>query len=321
MKHIFSTLVVLTYVFIGAFGGCAQQTGTTEIAKMDYRKDQIILEIALTPGGPESNSYAYTVYADGRVSIPGQTYNTASYQLSSEQLGELHSKLVNINFVKLSEEKNSVSAKPQVHDGQTKIVGHYQNGKFYRLSYQLGDEPIPIEVNDFHTYFLELVATLDSQDFAESSPLQALQISHIELEHTNPSMGIHEKIITIRLANNADTMGEINQFLSEAIINNSIPLSEFIGAYRTKNEEELKRVLTNFKPAKELNEGEQISNLTFYFSDTTSSLTFSDVYRNYSIAGFYGKFTQYMVDNGSRTETGTPIESLRPVDTDEDTKD
>ncbi len=320
MKHLFSTLVVLIYISIGAFSGCAQQTETTKNTKMD-RKDQKILEVALTPGSPGSNSYAYTVYADGRVSLPGNTYSTASYQLSTEQLEEIHSKLANINFVELSEEKNSVLPKPQVHDGQTKRLDVYKNGKFYRLSYQLGDEPIPSEVNDFHTYFLELVATLDSQNFAKSSPLQALQISHIELEHTNPSIGIHEKIITIRLANNAETMDEINQFLSEAIINNSIPLSEFIVAYRTKNKEELKRVITNFKPAKELNEGEQISNLAFYFSDNISPLTLNDVYRNYSISGFYGKFTQYMVDNGSRTESGTSIESLRPVDTDEDTKD
>lgn len=161
MKYILYILVVLTYISIGALSGCAQQTEKTKSTKMDYKKDQVILEVALTPGGPGSNDYAYTVYADGRVSLPGNTYNSATYQLSSEQLDDITSKLASINFMKLTEEKNGISAKPQVHDGQSIRLNAYQNGKFYTLIYQLGDEPIPNKVNDFHTYFLELMAEME----------------------------------------------------------------------------------------------------------------------------------------------------------------
>lgn len=164
MKYILSTLVVLIYISIGAFSGCAQQTETTKNITMDYKKDQVILEVALTPGGPGSNNYAYTVYADGRVALPGQIYSIASYQLSAEQVEEIHSRLATINFAKLNEEKNTALPKPQVLDGQSVRLNSYQNGQFYRLIYQLADAPIPNEVNDFHTYFLALIAGLEEQE-------------------------------------------------------------------------------------------------------------------------------------------------------------
>ncbi|MCH7407893.1 hypothetical protein MM239_00670 [Belliella sp. DSM 111904] len=148
--------------------------------------------------------------------------------------------------------------------------------------------------------------------------LKSLQISHIELEHTNPTMGPYQRINTIRLSNTAETAGEINQFLNEAIVNNSIPLSEFIADYRSKDLDKLKKVFESFKTKKELNDGEQISNLTFYFFDTTKPLILNDVYRKHFMTDFYGKFTQYLVENGTITESGTSIESLKPINTDED---
>jgi hypothetical protein len=126
-------------------------------------------------------------------------------------------------------------------------------------------------------------------------------IVYIELEHTKPSMGPYERIITISLANSPKAHVRINKFLSESIINNSITIGEYIEAHINKDTAILSQVRSNFDSNKKLNQGENISNLTFYFKNYIPPLKILDVYRKYSITNFYGDFTRYMIENGTRS--------------------
>ncbi|UUV21247.1 hypothetical protein [Paenimyroides aestuarii] len=153
----FSKIVLLLLALI-TFNACAQHTEKDNNSTMNSKKDQLILEVTLSPGAPESHSYAYAVYADGHISLPGNTYSSAAYQLSTEQLENLHRQLKSIPMETLAEQKNKEAGSPPVHDGQTKGLKVYRNNRFYQVSYQIGSETIPKEINDFHSYFLELMA-------------------------------------------------------------------------------------------------------------------------------------------------------------------
>ncbi len=126
-------------------------------------------------------------------------------------------------------------------------------------------------------------------------------VTSIELEHTNPSKGPYEEIISISLTNSLKTVDRINTFFSESIINNTIPIGEYIDAYISKNKTVLNKVNIATRSNKELKIGEGISNLTFYFNENIAPLKLCDVYREYSLTNFYDDFTKYMVANGSRT--------------------
>ncbi|MEA1785712.1 hypothetical protein U1E44_06395 [Arenibacter sp. GZD96] len=158
-----SKLSVLLLVLC-TLNACAQQkVKTHKSTKMQYNKEQIILEVALSPGGPGSHSYAYTVYADGRVSLPGDSYHTASNQLSSKQLAAINKKLNNIDLEKLSNAQRGALPKQTVHNGQSVKLNCYHNKKYFRLRYRKGSEPIPDEVTHFHNYFINLATTLEKR--------------------------------------------------------------------------------------------------------------------------------------------------------------
>lgn len=125
-----------------------------------FVKDKVVLTVAKSPGGPASNSYSYTVYADGRIATPGNTYFTADYQLSHDLLVAINRELRGIDFKKWSELHPSAAA-PHIHDGQSMLLGGFQNGTFYRLVYPIGGGTVPSEVAHFHSYFLGIMAELD----------------------------------------------------------------------------------------------------------------------------------------------------------------
>lgn len=138
-------------------------------------------------------------------------------------------------------------------------------------------------------------------------------VTSIQLEHTNPSMGPYENIITISLANNPKTEARINQFLNEATINNVMSLGDYILAYRNNDEKLIQKVASAKNDGANLKVGTSISNLTFYFEDQQHPLKIKDVYRRYSITNFYDDFTKYIVENGLRaTNNDQKIKTINP---------
>lgn len=154
--------------------------------------------------------------------------------------------------------------------------------------------------------------TLNQSDMQETHPIQAknIKLQSIKLEHTNPSMGPHENIITISLANNPDTEARINQFLNAATINKVMSVGEYILAYRSNDEKLIQKVVSAKNDGTNLKEGTSISNLIFYFEDQQQPLKIKDVYRRYTITKFYDDFTKYMVENGSKNETAGSSKSF-----------
>lgn len=127
-----------------------------------------------------------------------------------------------------------------------------------------------------------------------------MKIKTIQLQHTNPSLGPHEVITTVTLTANSSTEKEISTFISNAIINNTCSLADYLNNQLEENHEPVNKVEEN-APKNALNQGEQISNLIFHF-ETGKTIKISDVYRRYSLTNFYPEFTQYMVANGSITK-------------------
>lgn len=124
-----------------------------------------------------------------------------------------------------------------------------------------------------------------------------MNITSIELKHTNPSLGPHEKIVILTLPINVQTINSVSEFLGLSIINGVVELKEYLEAKRNNNIEVINKVeqRCNF----DLNVGSPISHLTFHFEDG-KHVEISDVYRCFNISHFYPDFTQYMVDKGSK---------------------
>lgn len=128
-------------------------------AKKQFRKDEVVLEIALTPGGPGSSSYFFTFYADGKISVPGLNYSTPSYFISHIQWVDIQNKVREIDFKYLSD---NMAPAQFVHDGQSRIVGAIQNEYFYRLVFGHGN-PMPERVSEFSEYIIKVISELDSK--------------------------------------------------------------------------------------------------------------------------------------------------------------
>ena len=153
------------------------------------------------------------------------------------------------------------------------------------------------------------IKTLNQSNMKDTNAIQTknIKLQSIELEHTNPSLGSDEKIITITLENSIETSERITEFLDTSIINDAITIGEYIEAHINKDTVILSKVRPNFDSNNKLNQGESISNLTFYFKNNIPSLEISDVYRRYCLTNFYDDFTKYMVENGSRDETSNGL--------------
>lgn len=128
-----------------------------------------------------------------------------------------------------------------------------------------------------------------------------MKIRAIQLKHTNPSLGPHEKIIKISLQVNEFTENVVNEFLGKSVINGTMGLKEFIEAQRSNNTLVLKMVEEKCKS--DLNQGSPISVLTFSFEDG-KAVEIYDVYRRYHVSHFYPDFTKYMVAKGVKSECG-----------------
>lgn len=124
------------------------------------RKDNVVMVIGKSPGSPGTNSYEYTFYADGNISVPGLSYYVPSYKIRHYQWVDIQNKLKTIDF-DLYEEESLATPLPFVHDGQTSKLYAFNNGNYYKLHYGTGSSPMPPQVSHFTQEILKLVAELD----------------------------------------------------------------------------------------------------------------------------------------------------------------
>jgi hypothetical protein len=124
-----------------------------------------------------------------------------------------------------------------------------------------------------------------------------MNIKSIELEHTNPSMGPHEKRTIVTLTVSKDDSQKTDDFINKSKINNTITLYQYLKAVQTKDTDALNLVLKN-APNQKLNQGSTISNLSFYFEDG-QTIKLGDVYRKFILTHFKPDFTSYMVEKGT----------------------
>ena len=138
-----------------------------------------------------------------------------------------------------------------------------------------------------------------------------MKITTIELQHTPPSLGPHETITTVTLQSNSTTAPTIQEFILNSKINQTCSLADYLEAELKDDKVLIQQIYAN-QPKNELNEGEQISNLIFHF-EGGEIFEVSDVYRRFTLTNFYGKFSKYMVDNGSTTKKDNTMERPEPM--------
>ena len=145
---------------------------------------------------------------------------------------------------------------------------------------------------------------------------KVIKLKSFEIEHTNPSMGPHEKVVTISLSNKPPHTEHFHKLLMETQVNGMVSLKDYIEFHLTKNSEQLKKVYEAFKSG-DLNEGETISNLKFTL-ETGQTIEISDYKRRYSITGYYWKsFLPVLLEHGNRTEFsgwGDDPSAIRPIE-------
>lgn len=128
-----------------------------------------------------------------------------------------------------------------------------------------------------------------------------MKVKSIVLEHTNPSLGPHEEIITVSLSINEANAQRVTEFFKQSEINGKMLLLEFLEA--TKNGDTEITGIIKKDHSRPLGEGGTISNLTFYLDDG-QQIVLKDIYRRYHLSHFYPDFTKYMLENGSRDTYG-----------------
>ncbi|UZR96358.1 hypothetical protein [Chondrinema litorale] len=137
-----------------------------------------------------------------------------------------------------------------------------------------------------------------------------MKIKSIKLEHTNPSLGPHEKVTLITLPVTEKNAEKINTFLNNSKINNTTILFEYLKAVETNNKQVIDSVLNN-APKNHLNEGQTISNL-FFNLENGEVIKLDDVYRKFELSHFYPDFTSYMVETGEVINEISPFDFLNP---------
>lgn len=134
---------------------------------------------------------------------------------------------------------------------------------------------------------------------AQNETIEPLAIEAVRLEHTNPSLGPYEAVKIFRLVCNEKHKETVHTFLTTSEINHTVKLYEYLKAINKKDQKIIDKTVKN-NPNNVLNQGEQISNLTFTFQDG-STIELADVYRKYHLTHFNPEFTQYIVKHGNLT--------------------
>lgn len=135
------------------------------------------------------------------------------------------------------------------------------------------------------------------------------QLVAVTLEHTNPSMGPHEKIITYRLDLRADPE-TARKFLDETRVNDVVTLAEYVEAQRAANTELLDKVRAGASP-RALPDGGTISRLLLSF-DEGRSVDVRDL-RRWILSGYYRDVLQKrLLEEGTKSVTSRHAKSPVP---------
>lgn len=126
-----------------------------------------------------------------------------------------------------------------------------------------------------------------------------MKITAVKLQHTNPSMGPHERIITFTMSNKEEHQEQFEQLLQGTTVNENYSLIDFLTADQARDEDTIKKIINTYTPAY-LNEGQTISNFTITLEHGTEVL-FSDL-RTIQLGGYYSTFIPYLVKEGYRDE-------------------
>ncbi|NJM78756.1 MAG: hypothetical protein HC854_02490 [Flavobacterium sp.] len=103
----------------------------------------ILLELALTPGGPGSSSYQYVLNSDGTLKNLNKSIKIPHYQIVS-LLNELQS-------IYIQPIEKSLKARPKVaDDGQSLIFKVWKDGKLINLQYEGVENPMPKNLEAFY---------------------------------------------------------------------------------------------------------------------------------------------------------------------------
>ncbi len=142
-----------------------------------------------------------------------------------------------------------------------------------------------------------------------------VKINGIEIEHTNPSMGPHEKVKTIHLSNLNPHEDQFNKFLKEAKIF-TYTFEEYLNAVIKKDQKILSQIAKGVEStdSNQLNQGATISNLTITLKDQPS-VRLSDL-RYYSFSGYYYDFISYLATKGTSHISSSKYElqeELKPI--------
>lgn len=134
-----------------------------------------------------------------------------------------------------------------------------------------------------------------------------MKLVSIELEHTNPSMGPHEKKVSfIYHLNNEAVVAQ--KLLDETLVNSVGTLREYVEGSLAKDHLRLKKFY-HMIPEKDLTNGAVISNLYLTFEDRRK-VELNDL-RKISLSGYYiDTFRAILVAKGSRYESSSKLETL-----------
>ncbi len=128
-----------------------------------------------------------------------------------------------------------------------------------------------------------------------------MKITAVQLKHTNPSMGPHERIITFTLHNTAAHEAEFEQLLNASTVNGTCPLSQYLTYHQQNNQVAIQQVLAQHEDQM-LSCGATISTFSLTLNDG-KQVSFYDL-RTIDLRGYYGTFIPYLVKHGTRDERG-----------------
>lgn len=115
----------------------------------------IVLVLSKSPGGPGSQSYEYTVHADGKVSPAGYTHATTPYHITQEQLTTLLNAAKDIDMAALA---SNAKPLPFVHDGQVTTLKLKDNTTLYAIYFGPGGDPMTREIEVYINYVRRFLA-------------------------------------------------------------------------------------------------------------------------------------------------------------------
>mmetsp|Transcript_16262 Transcript_16262/g.18091 ORF Transcript_16262/g.18091 Transcript_16262/m.18091 type:complete len:162 (+) Transcript_16262:125-610(+) len=141
------------------------------------------------------------------------------------------------------------------------------------------------------------------------------KVSSVELRHSNPSLGPHNKPVSITLSNTKEHQKEFSSLMSKTTLNGVCSLEKYAAEKMSGNEKIVEKVNKAVSKGS-LNCGQTISTFTIFFEDETS-IKVHDL-RVMKLEGYYSEFVKYLVKNGKRREEsfglgGPPTLKKKPV--------